>query len=328
MQHLRTEIARTGFGLALAVAIMVAPLSARADYPERAITGIIPFGVGGSSDVMSRIVATGMAKELGQPIVMENKPGAGGNLGIGVVAHSKPDGYTILFCSIATTQNPATYRTLPYDPLKDIIPVTMFAVSPHAIGINTSKIPVKTLKELVELIQKNPGKYNIAAGGGGSQMSIQLFLLQNNLNMTLVPYNSSGEAHTALMGGETDLQIVDASVLAPGISAGKVRMLAVAGESRVPAYPDVPTTKEAGYPEFIDQAYIGYYVAAGTPAAIVNKLHEVGERVLASPEVAQRLSSFGYAPVSKSQKDFDTFYREEIARWKDVAVKGHIPPVD
>ncbi len=310
----------------LATALL--PFAARADYPDRTITGVVPFGAGGPSDVMSRIVATGMAKELGQTIVMENKPGAGGNLGIGLVAHAKPDGYTILFCSIATTQNPAVFRTLPCDPLKDLIPVAMFAISPMIIGVNSAKIPVKTMGELVDLVRKNPGKYNIAAGGGGSRMSIERFLLQNDLKMVLVPYNSGGEAHTALMNGEADLQLTDGNVLAPGVAAGKVRMLALAGDTREAAYPDLPTTREAGFPDYTDENYVAFYVPAGTPMPIVTKLHDTANLVLKSSEVAQRLGALGYAPVLKTQQEFDKFYRSEIARWKEVAEKGHIPPVD
>ena len=312
----------------LLLTIAISAQSARADYPDRTITGIVPFAAGGSSDVMSRIVATGMAKELGQTIVMENKPGAAGNLGIGLAARAKPDGYTILFCSIATTQNPATFRNLPYDPLKDLIPVTLFAISPMAVGVNVNKLPVKTMGELVDLVRKNPGKYNIAAGGGGNRMSIERFLLQNELKMVLVPYNSSGEAATALMNGEADLQISGGDGLAAGVAAGKVRMLAIAGDSRAKAFPEIPTTKEAGFPDYTDEAYVAFYLPAGTPMAIVNRLHEVADRVLKTPEVAQRLESMNYSPAFKTQAEFDAFYRSEIARWKEVAEKGHVPPAD
>ncbi len=301
--------------------------AARGEYPDRVITGIVPFGVGGPSDIISRIVANVMSKELGRPIVMLNKPGAGGNIGMGSVANSKPDGYTLLFCSIATTQNPAVYRNMPYDPLKDLMAVAVFGEASTLLGVSTAKIQAKSLGEFIDLVKKAPGKYHIA-GAGGQRMTMEKFMLQFGLKLEVVSYRSAGEATTALMSGEVDLQLNNAASLGAGARNGKIRLLAVAGENRLKAFPAVPTTREAGFPEYIDNAYVGLYVGAGTSPEIVSKLHDAVMRALSSTEVQQRFEDLDYVPSRMNQQQADAFYRSEIARWKEVARKANIPPVD
>ena len=298
-----------------------------AQYPDRVISGIIPFGVGGPSDIISRLVATGMSKELGRPIVMLNKPGAGGNIGMGMVASSKPDGYTLLFCSIATTQNPAVFRNMPYDPLKDLVAVAMFGESPTLIAVSAATIQARSLGEFIELVRKNPGKFNIA-GAGGQRMTMEKFMMQFGLNLEVINFRSAGDAATALMSGEVDLLLNNATTLTNGAQNGKVRLLAVAGNQRMKAFPDLPTTREAGFPEYTDFAYVGLYVNAGTPAEIVGKLYDATRKALGSPEVQQRLQALDYITSQMTQPQSDAFYRSEIARWKEVARKANIPPVD
>ena len=301
--------------------------AARSEYPDRIITGIVPFGVGGPSDIISRIVANAMSKELGRPIVMLNKPGAGGNIGMASVAASKPDGYTLLFCSIATTQNPAVFRNMPYDPLKDLMGVAVFGEAATLIGVSAAKIQAKSLGEFIDLVKKSPGKYHIA-GAGGQRMTMEKFMLQFGVTLEVVSYRSAGDATTALMSGEVDLQLNSAASLGVGARNGKIRLLAVAGENRLKAFPAVPTTREAGFPEYADKAYVGLYAGAGTPAEIVSKLHDAVMRALNHPEVQQRFEDLDYVPSQMSQQQSDAFYRSEIARWKEVARKANIPPVD
>ena len=321
------KLLKVGIAL-LGVLCLFKPINSHAAYPDRTITAIVPFGPGGPSDVMARIVAAGMAKELGQTIVMENKAGAAGNIGIAVVAHAKPDGYTLLFCSVATTQNPAVFRNLPYDPLKDLTPVAIFGTSPFVIGINAEKFPQRNLKDFVNLVRETPGKYNIAAGGGGQRMTLERFMLELGVKMVLVNYDSGSSAANAVMGGESDLVINDGTTMGSVAASGKVRLLAVAGNTRLASMPDVPTTAESGFPSYTDQNYPALYVPAGTPNDLVARLHDIVNKVVASPEVDQRFRSLGYTPAQKTQQEFDTFYREEVARWKDVAQKAHVPPVD
>lgn len=301
--------------------------AARSEYPDRVITGIVPFGVGGPSDIISRIVANAMSRELGRNIVILNKPGAGGNIGMGLVANSKPDGYTLLFCSIATTQNPAVFRNMPYDPLKDLVAVAVFGESATLIGVSAARFPTQSLEEFIDLAKKNPGKYNIV-GAGGQRMTMEKFMMQFGVRLEVVSYRSAGDAATALMSGEADLLLNNATTLGIGARNGKVRLLAVASENRLKAFPAVPTTKEAGFPEYVEKQHVGLYVAAGTPAEILSKLHESVRRALASLEVQQRFDEFDYVPSQMNQQQSDAFYRSEIARWKDVARKANIPPVD
>ena len=301
--------------------------TARADYPDRVISGIIPFGVGGPSDIISRLVATGMSKELGRPIVMLNKPGAGGNIGMGMVASSKPDGYTLLFCSIATTQNPAVFRNMPYDPLKDLMAIAIFGESPTLIGVSAAKIQANTLAEFIDLVKKSPGKFNIA-GAGGQRMTMEKFMMQFGLNLEVINFRSAGDAATALMAGEVDLLLNNATTLTNGAQNGRIRLLAVAGNQRMKAFPAVATTREAGFPEYTDFAYVGLYVSSGTPSDIIGKLYDATRKSLASPEVQQRFQALDYVTSQMNQPQADAFYRSEIARWKDVAKKANIPPVD
>ena len=295
-------------------------------FPVRPITGIIPFGTGGPSDIISRIVGTAMSHDLGQAIIMQNKPGVGGNLGIAAVAASKPDGYTLLFCSIATTQNPAIFRTLPYDP-RELVAVAIFGESPYLVGVSATKIPSRTLAEFIDLLKQSPGKYNIA-GAGGQRMTMEKFMLQFGVKLEVINFKSAGDATAALMGGQVDLQLNNVSTLAPGARGGTIRLLAVAGDSRLKAIPTVPTTREAGFPDYVDKGYVGLYLRTGTPADIVARLHESARRALASPEVLQRFESLDYVPTQMTQPQADAFYRSEIARWKEVVRIANIPQVD
>ena len=322
------SILRAGMlAISFAMAGLLAISPASAAYPERIITGVVPYGVGGPSDIISRLVAAGLAKEIGQTIVIDNKVGAGGNLGMSVVAHAKPDGYTLLFVSIAPMQNPATFRHMPYDPLKDLTPVAVFGASAQIVAVSAAKIQSKTLGEFIALIKANPGKYNIA-GAGGQRMTMAKFLLTFDLDMQVVNYNSAGEVATALMSGEVDLLLNGLPALASGGADGKIRLLAIAAESRISSAPDLPTTKEAGFPQYVDESTTGLYAPGGTPMDIVLKLNEATNRVLTSPDLIERFRKLGYTATPKSQAEFDKFYRSEIARWKEVAIKGNVPPSD
>ena len=301
-------------------------LPARADYPERPISAIVPFTTGGTSDILARLFSANLSKELNQPVIVENKPGAGGNIGINAVALSKPDGYTILLSSIATTQNPALYRHLPYDPLKDIQPVAFLAESPQIVAINANKFPKGNLADLIDLIKKNPGKFNFSSTDSG--MIVNRFSMASGVQVAIIPYAGSGDAGTALMSGEVDVHVGSLITAQGGLSAGKVRVLAVAGDKRLAALPDVPTASEEGMKGYADFSHFGAYVRTGTPGAVVQKLNTAFNKVSANPEVVDRLRALGFSPVIKSVDEFTTFYLSEIATWKEVVAKGHIPPVD
>lgn len=323
----RAVLVRAALLLVSASVVGVA-VPARAEYPEKPIRAVIPFAPGGSSDVLARIFAQYLGSAFGQSVVADNRPGAAGNIGIQIVAASKPDGYTMLFSGIATTQNPAMYRNMPYDPLKDIQPVALLGESQFLVAVNTARIPATTLPQFVDLARKNPGKFNAAAGGIGSRLSVEVFRLQNDLEVVIVPYNSAGLAVNSLASGETDFAIVDAVALLAPIAAGSVRALAVTGPHRIPPLPNVPTTTEAGFPNYQESAHFGAYVPAATPPEIVRKLNAKLNEIAGMPEVRDRLAALGWTAVQKPPEEFTAYYRSEIAKWKDTVKRANIPPLD
>jgi tripartite-type tricarboxylate transporter receptor subunit TctC len=313
------------FALLIGLALFVLSTYAHAEYPDRVIKSIVPFTPGGGTDIFARVIAPYLGKALDQRIVVANKPGAAGNIGMDSVAKSKPDGYTILFVSSAAVVNPAMYKKMPYDPIKDIQPVAMLSEYPNMVVVNVTKVPVKTLREFVELVRKNPGKFNASAGGLGTRLPAERFRLMNNLEYVIVQYKGAGDAVTAMLSGETDFIIVNAPAVAPHIASGKFRALAVASEQRLPDFSDVPTTKEAGMPEFIHKSFFGVYAPGGTPPEIVRKLNETLNSITAMPEVIERLRALGAAPTQYTPEGFTDIYRKEIARLKDLVKRAKIP---
>ena len=315
--------------LALAGALAFLPVGgARAAYPDHIITVVVPFDVGGASDILARIVSSGISKVLGQTVLVENKGGAAGNIGMSYVTHSKPDGYTLLMSGPAPTQNPAMYRHMPYDPMKDMMGVAEDSEAYYVLAVNTHNVAATNMRDFITLLKERPGKYNASAGGLGTRLSSEFFRIHNGLTIEILPYNSSGNAGTALMAGETDFMIVDPSPLLAGISAGKIKVLAVSGPRRLASLPDVPTTAEAGFPGYEDFAYHGTWAPAGLPPEVAKVLNAAINQVTRQPDVIMAFNKLGWVPVQKSQKEFDDFYREEVAKWKDVVATAKIQPVD
>jgi tripartite-type tricarboxylate transporter receptor subunit TctC len=322
-------VGRRSLALGLGAAAMLgAPARAQAAYPERPIRGIVPFSPGGASDILARLYADHLGRALHQPVVVENRPGAGGNIGIQAAVQSRPDGHTILFCSIATTQNPAMFRRLPYDPFRDIRLVSKLGEAQFVIAANTEKMPVSSLQEFVALLRAHPGRFNAAAAAVGTQLAIEVFRIQNGLRLEIVRYSGAGQASTSLLTGETDFIIVDAAPLSAIADNPKIRFLAVTGVRRLPAYPDVPTTREAGLPEYQESSHFGLYVPAGTADRIVTTLHETLNDINRRPDVVERLQSLGWTPVTISIPEFEAFYRADIAKWQEVVRAAGIPPLD
>jgi tripartite-type tricarboxylate transporter receptor subunit TctC len=309
----------------LAVALLFRTASAQ--YPERLIRAIVPFAPGGSNDGMARLISPEIGKALGQQVIVENRPGAAGNIGIDAVAKSPPNGYTILYSATASTQNPALFRKLPFDPLRDIQPVAEIGQAPYVVLVNP-RVPAKNVQELVGLARRNPGKLNAASGGIGTRLSSELFQIQNKLKLEIIPYQGTGQAALALLTGETDFAIMDASPVLGQIAAGKIRPLAIAGEKRLPSLPRVPIMAEAGFPDFKAGAIFGVYVVAGTPAEIVQKLNATINKIISVPAMTQRLRELGAEPNPKSVDEFSALYRKEIEKWKAIVKQANIAPVD
>ena len=298
-----------------------------AQYPERLIRAIVPFSTGGTNDITARMISPHLSKALGQSVVVENRPGAAGNIGIEAVAKSAPDGYTILFSATASTQNPALFRNLRFDPITDIQPVAAIAEYPYAVVV-TTQLPVKNLRELIALAQKNPASLNASAGGIGTRLSVELFKIRHNVRIEVVTYSGAGQAALAVATGETQLAIMDSTPFQPFLASGRVRLLAVASERRLPSYPDTPTTAEAGLPGFKAGATAAIYVAGKTPAGIVQTLNSAINHVIALPEVKEQLRRQGGSSAPSSVSELTQWYRREIQVWKDIVARAKIPPVD
>lgn len=320
------------FTLAAVVAAAVAGLTSPAaaqEYPTRVITGIIPFAVGGSTDLSARFYATYLSKELGQSIILENKPGASANIGINYVVKSRPaDGYTILFAGIAPTQNPALIRNLGYDPATDLQPVVWLSESPWTATVNAKKFPNHTFLQFLDEIRKAPGKFNASSSGVGTQLIYENMRMEYGLKFEIIKYASAGEEIAAVIGGEGDFMVVDPSLIPGPVAAKQVRALVIAGPERLPAFPDVPTAAEAGVPSFINSLHFGLYVRGGTPKPIIDKLYAVLTKINAMPEVQKQLGAWGQTAVRKTTQEYVNFYNTDIARWKRVVKEANIPTLD
>ena len=315
------------FAVALATVMSVtAILPARAEYPERPITAIVPFTAGGLSDVTGRLLAAALSKRLGQNIVVENRAGAGGNIGIrAAIMDAKPDGYTILLCSIAMTVNPALYNNLLWDPAK-VQPVALVALAPMAISVNAAKFPRGNLMDVIAELKKAPGKYNIPSPD--STINENLFHQAAGVSLAIIPYGGSGDAATSTLKGETDLMTISLQVTAPLAQGGGIRVLAVTGDSRMDIMPDVPTTREAGVPGYNVQSYNGVYVPVGTPMDIVNRLNKGLNEVVSDPDIAKRFKDVASIVRQSTVQQAADFYKKDLQDMKDLVTTYKVPKVD
>jgi tripartite-type tricarboxylate transporter receptor subunit TctC len=293
-------------------------------YPSKPIRMIIPFAPGGASDFVGRILQPRMSELLGQQIVVENKPGASGNIGVAESARSAPDGYTLFLGNVGSVAiNPGVFPNLPVNPLKDLVAVTQVVDVPGVLVAHPSFAP-NTVRELVDYAKKNPGKVNYASPGSGSQNRLEMENLRKSaggLEMVHVPYKGgAGPAVAALAAGETHLMFVTASSAMPMVKAGRLKVLAVAAPKRLQPLPDAPTMAESGYPGFETGSWQGIFVPAGTPREVVDRLYDAMIRTMRTPEVGQRLANGGVEVVtSASPAAFAQFVTAETARWGKAA---------
>jgi tripartite-type tricarboxylate transporter receptor subunit TctC len=299
---------------------------ARADYPDHVIKAIVPFPPGGGTDIFGRLVAQHLARVLGQPVVIENRGGADGNIGMEAAAKAPADGYTILFNSSAATVNPVMYGKLRFDPEKDLKPVAVLCEYYNLIVVNAEKMPVRTLAEFVERLRRDPGKYNFAANG--ARLGIELFKAAADVDVTIVPYKGAGDAITGLLRGDADFMIVNAPGLTQHIAAGKLRALAITAPVRQPDMPDVPTTREAGLPDYRYSSFFGAYVAAATPPEVVRRLNAALNQVTSMPEVVEQFRINGAVAVQSTPEQAAERYLGDIGRYRDIVVRAKIPLVD
>lgn len=298
--------------------------AAYAEYPERPLRAIVPFTTGGPNDILARVISPLLSKALGQNVIVENRPGADGRIGIEALARAAPDGYTILFSGGAVALIPAIKRTVPYDPIRDIQPVSELGTSPYLIAVHP-QVPAKNVMQLIDLAKKNPGKLNGSSGGNSTFMSLVLFQIKTGTQIVNIPYKGAGDAGLAVARGEADMAIMDSSAFGQHLQSGRIRALAVAADKRSPTFPALPTAKEAGLPDYTASSLFGVFTTGKTPPDIVRKLNMEINKVVAAPEISKRLVALGLEPSQKSVEQFTRQYLAELAQWKDVVARAKIP---
>jgi len=289
------------------------------NYPARPVRVIVPFAPGGPTDVMARILAAKMSEGLGQQFIVENRAGAGGNIGMGVAAKSGADGYTVVIVSSSFVVNPSLYSKIPFDPYKDFAPVTLAAASPNVLVVHPS-VSARNVQELVALVKANPGKYNYAQPGTGTtpHLSGELFRLTFALDIVNVPFNGAGPAITSTVGGQTPIAFTALPPTTPHVKSGALRALAVTSARRSSAIPDVPTMAEAGITGQEAETMQGVLVPSGTSREIVGRLNREIVRIVALPEVKERLAGLGFEAIANTPEEFAAYIKSEISKWGKV----------
>ncbi len=299
------------------------PASAQ-DYPNKPIRIIIPYAAGGGNDIIVRVISPEISKNLGQPLVVENKPGAQGIIAAESVAKSAPDGYTILMGpSGPMTINPATYSKLPYDPVRDFEPISLICQFPLLVTVNANA-PIHSVKELIDQAKANPDKANYASSAGIFQVTTELFKQRTGSNFVMIPYKSSGESVQAVLSGQVMVAIVDPPPASGPLKGGRLRALAVTSGKRHPSWPDVPTMAEAGVPDMEVPVWTAFFAPAKTPAAIVARLQSEVARAVHTPEVKQRFAEMGLDPVGSTPEELGAVVARDIAKYSAVAKAANI----
>jgi len=311
-----------------AAALPAVSLIARAQaYPTRPVRAVVAFAPGGVTDTFARLMAQKLTEQFGKQVYVENIAGASGNIGTGQVAKAAPDGYTILFAFSSHVVNPTLFARVPYDPIKDFDPVTLAVASTTVLTVNPS-VPAKTVKELVDLIKANPGKYSFGSAGAGTQAHLagEQFRLSLGLDLVHVPFGGGGPAVAAVVAGHTPISFVSPQAAMQHVREGTVRALAVTSKTRSQIFPNVPTMAEAGYPEIEGDGWVGILVPAGTPAEIIAILYRDSAKILAQPDMKERLAALGYDVVASTPKEFAARIAVEIEMWAKVIRAANIKP--
>jgi tripartite-type tricarboxylate transporter receptor subunit TctC len=300
-------------------AMSPAALAAEAAYPSRPIRIIVPFPPGGTTDVVARLMGQKLTEAWGQQVVVDNRAGAGGNIGMGLAAVANPDGYTILAVSSSYMVNPTLYSKAPYDPFKSFLPITNAAASPNVFTAHSS-VPVKSMQELIALVKKDGKKFNIGTPGVGTtpDLSAELLKMTVKLDMVRVPYSGAGPAVAAIAGNQVPIACTVLPPVVPHIQAGRLRGLAVTAEKRSSTLPDVPTMAEVGFKGQEADTISGLLVPAGTPKAVVTKLSAEMQRVLAQPDIRERIAAQGFDIIASTPEQFAAQIRMEVEKWGKV----------
>ncbi|MBL8524669.1 MAG: tripartite tricarboxylate transporter substrate binding protein [Betaproteobacteria bacterium] len=303
-----------------------APAFAQDKWPSKPIKYIVPFPPGGTTDILARLISAKLATALGQPVLVENKAGAGGNIGSDFVAKSAPDGYTILGGTISSHAiNASMYKTMPYDPIKDFQPITLIGTNANVLIVDP-KSPYKTAQELIAAAKAKPGSISFASAGAGTSqhLSGELFKAMAGIDMVHVPYKGSAPAIQDVMGGQVPMMFDTTVVAAPHVKSGNVRALAVTSSKRVKGMETIPPLAEAGVPGYQLVSWQGIFAPAGTPKDIVTRLNAELVKIIAMPDVRERLDTLGVDPVANSPEEFSAFQKAELAKWAKVVKDAKI----
>ena len=303
--------------LAALTSVLVATAAHAQTWPSKPVRIVVPFAPGGAVDVTGRTIAQALSARLGQQVVVENRGGAGGNIGVEAVAKSPPDGYTLVMATAGQISiNPHMYSKLPFDPVKDLVPISQAGQAINALCVHPS-LPARSVKEFIALAKAQPGKLNFATGGIGASdhIATELFMSMTGVKMVHVPYKGGAPAMVDLLGGNVDLGFSTVATAIGPIKAGRLRTLGVTSGRRFELLPDVPTIAEAGVPGYESVAWYGLFAPAGTPADVVKKLNADTVAVLQMPDVRRRLTESGVLPTSSSPDAFASYIAKETARW-------------
>src|SRR5690606_34995922 len=302
---MRHALSRLTLLLSCCALLLGSPALAETSYPDRPITLLIPYPPGGSADMLGRPLSAALQERLGQPVVLEYKPGAGGSIATAQLARARPDGHTVLMVLAAHAINPSLYKSLPYDTRKDFAPVSLVATLPMLVAAPLST-PADNIPQLIDYARAHPGKLTFASAGPGntSHLSAEMFKTATGIQMLHVPYKGSGPAVVALLAGEVSLMFDSISTSLPQVKAGKLKALAVTGEVRSPLLPEVPTVQESGVPGFLVNGWYGILAPAGTPPGVVDTLSRAIADALREPGLRQQLAGYGYAPVGSTPQAF------------------------
>lgn len=311
---------------ALATTLLSAPGVSTAqahEWPSKPIRLVVPFPPGGSTDAVGRMLGAQLAERLGQSVVIENRGGASGTIGSNVVAKADPDGYTLLLSGVGSNAiGYSLYKEIAYQD-SEFAHVSLLAAGPNVLVVNPS-FGAKTFKDFIQLVKDNPGKFTYASSGSGSSGHLSMEMLKQVAGLDIVhaPYKGGAAATTAVMGDQVQALVLNQDNLLPHVQAGKLRALAVTGGKRNPAYPDIPTVAESGYPGYSAESFFGLSAPAGTPKPIIDKLHQATVASMQDPGIRQKLEQVGFVVVANSPAEFSKFMTDEIAKWRDTVEKS------
>lgn len=308
-----------GLALGTCATLATAATQAEENYPNRPLRLVVAQSSGGGTDIAARLFGEKLGEALGERVVVDNRPGAGGIIGTELVASAAPNGYTLIMVSVNHTTLPSLHKTLPYDPIKDFSPISRLIAYPFLLAVHPS-VPAKSVSELISVARAKPGQINYASGGNGSSAHLhaEVFKSLAGVKMVHVPYKGTAAAVTALVSGEAQIAFYSASALLPHVKAGRLHALATTGDARAAKFPNLPTVAEAGLSGFKAETWAGMLAPAQTPKSVINRLNGELIRILHLPDVKQRLSALGFEAVGSTPEAFHAVIREEVAKWLKV----------